>query len=184
MFTLQVTLKMTPELKQQLFEEKPHIRRAYTVLVPQSVSEKDFWQRFFQYEFARKVGVACLPCSRMVSLPRWQSMVADLQLVCRAREERRQVSLRTPTRTSWTRSRISGRPAAGSASWTPQLTWQQTALTGTRTPQQLQGWVPCAVASLLPRLLSLFVLFVLGKPNSWSDVHRPRMHGWATAART
>ncbi len=55
LLTLQVTLKMTPELKQQLFEEKPHIRRAYTALVPQSVNEKDFWQRFFQYEFARKV---------------------------------------------------------------------------------------------------------------------------------
>ena len=87
LLTLQVTLKMTPELKQQLFEEKPHIRRAYTALVPQSVSEKEFWQRFFQYEFARKVCDADLPRSRMMPpvLHWWQCTM--LTCSCRAEPE-------------------------------------------------------------------------------------------------
>jgi hypothetical protein len=54
----QVTFKLTPEVMQQIFGERPHIRRAFAALVPQSVSEKQFWERFFKYEVARKV------CSR------------------------------------------------------------------------------------------------------------------------
>lgn len=52
---LQVTLSLTPELVQQLFAEKPHLHRAHTVLVPEKVSEKEFWERYFNYEVARKV---------------------------------------------------------------------------------------------------------------------------------
>ena len=53
----QVTLKLTPELKEQIYGERPHIRRAFAALVPQSVSERDFWQKYFNYEVARKVGI-------------------------------------------------------------------------------------------------------------------------------
>ncbi len=52
---LQVTLSLTPEIVQQLFAEKPHLHRAYTAMVPEKLNEKEFWERYFNYEVARKV---------------------------------------------------------------------------------------------------------------------------------
>ncbi|CAL8468426.1 g7966 [Coccomyxa elongata] len=49
-----VTLSLTPEIVQQLFAEKPHLHRAYTAMVPEKLSEKEFWERYFNYEVARK----------------------------------------------------------------------------------------------------------------------------------
>ncbi len=52
---VQVTLKLTPEVMQQIFQEKPHMKRAHNKLVPHTHSEKEFWEKFFNYEVARKV---------------------------------------------------------------------------------------------------------------------------------
>ncbi|CAK0781641.1 hypothetical protein CVIRNUC_005433 [Coccomyxa viridis] len=49
-----VTLKLTPDVMQQIFQEKPHMKRAHNKLVPHTLSEKDFWGKFFNYEVARK----------------------------------------------------------------------------------------------------------------------------------
>ena len=51
----QVTLSLTPGIVQQLFAEKPHLHRAHTAMVPERLSEKEFWERYFNYEVARKV---------------------------------------------------------------------------------------------------------------------------------
>lgn len=55
---VQVTLSLTPEIVQQLFAEKPHLHRAYTAMVPEKLSEKEFWERYFNYEVARKVHIS------------------------------------------------------------------------------------------------------------------------------
>ncbi len=52
---MQVTLKLTPEVIQQIFQEKPHTKRAHDKLVPHTHSEKDFWEKFFNYEVQKKV---------------------------------------------------------------------------------------------------------------------------------
>lgn len=51
----QVTMKLTPELVQQIFAERPHVRRAHEALVPQSLDEKTFWSQFIKHEMARRV---------------------------------------------------------------------------------------------------------------------------------
>jgi len=56
---MQVTLKLTPDIMQQIFQEKPHMKRAHNKLVPHTLSEKEFWEKFFNYEVQRKV--SCFP---------------------------------------------------------------------------------------------------------------------------
>ena len=48
-------MKLTPELVQQIFAERPHVRRAHEALVPQSLDEKTFWSQFIKHEMARRV---------------------------------------------------------------------------------------------------------------------------------
>lgn len=48
-------MKLTPDVMQQIFQEKPHMKRAHNKLVPHTLSEKEFWGKFFNYEVARKV---------------------------------------------------------------------------------------------------------------------------------
>ena len=54
---MQVTLKLTPDVMQQIFQEKPHMKRAHNKLVPHTLSEKDFWEKFFNFEVTRKVAL-------------------------------------------------------------------------------------------------------------------------------
>ena len=48
-------MKLTPDVMQQIFQEKPHMKRAHNKLVPHTLSEKEFWGKYFNYEVARKV---------------------------------------------------------------------------------------------------------------------------------
>ncbi len=52
----QVKLTITQEMLQQIFAEKPYVHRAHTALVPTKLSEKDFWEKFFNHQVAKKVG--------------------------------------------------------------------------------------------------------------------------------
>lgn len=49
-------MRLTPELVQQIFAERPHVKRAHAALVPQSTDEKAFWSQFMKHEMARRVG--------------------------------------------------------------------------------------------------------------------------------
>ena len=57
--TAQVIMRLTPELVQQIFAERPHVKRAHAALVPQSMDEKAFWSHFMKHEMARRVGGLC-----------------------------------------------------------------------------------------------------------------------------
>ena len=50
-----VRYKITPEVKAQIFRERPAVRRAYVAVVPSKMAEKDFWEKFCRAEyFARR----------------------------------------------------------------------------------------------------------------------------------
>lgn len=58
MHTAQVKVTLSPEALQQIFAEKPYIHRAFTALVPSKLSERDFWEKYFNFELAKKVAHA------------------------------------------------------------------------------------------------------------------------------
>ncbi len=51
-------MKLTPELVQQIFAERPHIHRAHAALVPESLDEKTFWSRFMKHEMAKRASLS------------------------------------------------------------------------------------------------------------------------------
>ncbi|KAK9845933.1 hypothetical protein WJX81_006374 [Elliptochloris bilobata] len=55
-----VTMRLTPELVQQIFAERPYVRRAHAALVPQSLDEKAFWSQFMKHEMAKRTAQARL----------------------------------------------------------------------------------------------------------------------------
>ena len=63
-------MRLTPELVQQIFAERPHVRRAHAALVPQSVDEKAFWSQFMKHEMARRVWTLVPKSAFSVAVPR------------------------------------------------------------------------------------------------------------------
>eukprot|EP00898_Chlorokybus_atmophyticus_P004498 jgi/Chlat1/5049/Chrsp33S00382 len=46
-----VSFKLTPEVIHQIFAEKPAVHRAYLANVPHKMDEKEFWTKYFKYEY-------------------------------------------------------------------------------------------------------------------------------------
>ncbi|KIY92212.1 transcription initiation factor TFIIH subunit H1 [Monoraphidium neglectum] len=49
-----LTFSITRDEMAQILEEKPHIKRAYLAQVGPNMTEKEFWERYFRYEMAKK----------------------------------------------------------------------------------------------------------------------------------
>ncbi|XP_021887908.1 probable RNA polymerase II transcription factor B subunit 1-1 [Carica papaya] len=49
--TNRVTFNLTPEVIFQIFAEKPAVRQAFLNFVPNKMSEKDFWTKYFRAEY-------------------------------------------------------------------------------------------------------------------------------------
>ncbi|KAJ6795058.1 putative RNA polymerase II transcription factor B subunit 1-1 [Iris pallida] len=52
--TNKVTFSLTPEIIHQIFAEKPAVHRAYMNLVPNKMSEKDFWTKYCRAEYLHR----------------------------------------------------------------------------------------------------------------------------------
>lgn len=49
--TNKVTFNLTPEIILQIFAEKPAVHRAFLSYVPNKISERDFWTKYFRAEY-------------------------------------------------------------------------------------------------------------------------------------
>ncbi|XP_057983242.1 general transcription and DNA repair factor IIH subunit TFB1-1 isoform X2 [Malania oleifera] len=49
--TNRVTFNLTPEIIHQIFSEKPAVHQAFLDFVPNKMTEKDFWEKYFRAEY-------------------------------------------------------------------------------------------------------------------------------------
>lgn len=51
--TERVNIQLTPQDIQKIFQDNPEVNRAFVAFVPHSMSEQEFWQKYFKLEYKR-----------------------------------------------------------------------------------------------------------------------------------